>query len=360
MNVKKCANGHFFDADKYQLCPHCGASTEQSNNSSQHAIAEKKDRHPVRRKKEETIEPIVRAMPEKTMGKTFGVFDEPENQKPIEKSVRVTSGYNPSAKAHSKKETMSCVFCGRQISANARFCKYCGKALNRTSKESVRIQSSEPESPSSAENNVFPVFSLNDVYTPKAQDKEDVSIHSKETESPDIPDINVLTVEPEKNEEIQESITISPAKSSLEEAVKNAVSGNDGRTVGFFSLGTNNDSTSVDPVVGWLVCVKGKHFGESFPISAGRNSIGRGISNKIVIQDDTSVSREKHAWITYDPKHRVFFIQPGSSTGLTYLNDETVMETKHLAAKDRIEIGDGMYLLIPLCNEEFSWEDYIK
>ena len=25
MNVTKCINGHFFDADKYQLCPHCGA-----------------------------------------------------------------------------------------------------------------------------------------------------------------------------------------------------------------------------------------------------------------------------------------------------------------------------------------------
>lgn len=23
MNLQKCANGHFYDADKYQTCPHC-------------------------------------------------------------------------------------------------------------------------------------------------------------------------------------------------------------------------------------------------------------------------------------------------------------------------------------------------
>lgn len=26
MNVVKCVNGHFFDSDSYQLCPHCGGA----------------------------------------------------------------------------------------------------------------------------------------------------------------------------------------------------------------------------------------------------------------------------------------------------------------------------------------------
>ena len=26
MNLKKCENGHFYDADTYSSCPHCGVS----------------------------------------------------------------------------------------------------------------------------------------------------------------------------------------------------------------------------------------------------------------------------------------------------------------------------------------------
>ncbi|MBS1462121.1 MAG: FHA domain-containing protein, partial [Ruminiclostridium sp.] len=44
---------------------------------------------------------------------------------------------------------------------------------------------------------------------------------------------------------------------------------------------------------------------------------------------------------------------------LTYVNDEIVMETKQLEAWDKITLGDSDFLLIPLCCDRFSWEDYI-
>ena len=407
MNVKKCANGHFFDADKYQLCPHCGASTELNPNTTQQTAHEKRDKHPTKRKREETTESIIRPMPQKTMGKTFGVFDEPEQPVRPGKSVRVTAGYNPSVKVEDKKDYRPCPKCGKTISAKARFCKHCGLSISEETNtplsssdtgkkppihptestdvataydrsESLEVKEDTRSCPFCGkeilDDDVFciycgkslakatkPAFDVSaSAVSNTSSDTEGSSApaamqHYEETETSKAP----ASTDTDKKSESNSSP--APASPSLEAAVKSAVSGNDGKTIGFFSMGSSNETTNdVDPVVGWLVCVKGKHFGESFPIAAGRNSVGRGTSNKIVICDDNSVSREKHTWITYDPKHRVFFIQPGESSGLSYLNGETVMETKKMAAKDKIEIGDGMYLLIPLCDESFSWEEFMR
>ena len=119
------------------------------------------------------------------------------------------------------------------------------------------------------------------------------------------------------------------------------------------------DNAPADPVVGWIVCIKGKHFCESFAIFAGKNSIGRNGSNRIVLGKENSVSREKHALIVYEPKKRKFYLQPGDSSGLTYLNDDYITESKLMNARDIVELGDGRFMFVPLCDESFTWEDYI-
>lgn len=35
MKITKCVNGHFFDADKFKFCPHCGANVEGDNKSKE-------------------------------------------------------------------------------------------------------------------------------------------------------------------------------------------------------------------------------------------------------------------------------------------------------------------------------------
>jgi len=82
--------------------------------------------------------------------------------------------------------------------------------------------------------------------------------------------------------------------------------------------------------------------------------------NKIILGKDGSVSREKHALIIYEPKKRNFYLQPGDSSGLTYINDDMITETRMLNKRDIIELGNGKYIFIPLCNETFSWEDYLN
>lgn len=150
----------------------------------------------------------------------------------------------------------------------------------------------------------------------------------------------------------------SKERKSLKKVVIDAKYNDDGKTKGYFSSG--GTAHKGEPVVGWLVCVHGKHFGESFEIFAGRNSVGREIVNNIALVDDDTVSREKHAWIIYEPKKKEFFVQPGESRGLTYVNDDMVMESRRLAMKDEIGIGDEVLVLIPLCGESFSWDNYVK
>ena len=162
----------------------------------------------------------------------------------------------------------------------------------------------------------------------------------------------------EKSE--SDEVEVADSLSSLKNELDKVKSDNQGRTVGYFSS-SNDDQSSiepVDPVVGWLVSIKGPQKGQSFPIVSGKNSIGRNTTNSIVIANDEKVSRESHAYVIYEPKKRAFYIQPGDGRGLLYLNDEMLMTPSPLNKQDRIELGASILILVPLCGEDFSWEDY--
>ena len=127
------------------------------------------------------------------------------------------------------------------------------------------------------------------------------------------------------------------------------------KTVAIYNLPNDNE-----PVVGWLVCIKGEYIGESFKIKAGRNNIGRMLSNDIALAKETTVSRERHASIIYEPNKMQFFLQPGESSGLTYLNDNLAMTIAELKIYDKLSLGESAFIFIPLCGENFNWDNYIK
>jgi type III secretion system (T3SS) inner membrane Yop/YscD-like protein len=115
--------------------------------------------------------------------------------------------------------------------------------------------------------------------------------------------------------------------------------------------------TGIDPVVGWLVCIAGPERGRDYRIRSGRNFIGRSPHMHVSLGGDNSVSREKHAILSFDPKKSRFSIGAGDSTGLTYLNDETVETVQSLKSHDIIELGETQLLFVPLCGEQFSWSE---
>ena len=117
------------------------------------------------------------------------------------------------------------------------------------------------------------------------------------------------------------------------------------------------DIVETDPVVGWLVCVKGIHLGKSFHLKSGRNFVGRDKSMDVVLDGDKTISRQKHAIIVYDPKSKRFIAQPGESKELFYVNDEVVLSNVLLNPYDSLEIGKSKLLFVPFCSEKFCWED---
>ena len=113
-------------------------------------------------------------------------------------------------------------------------------------------------------------------------------------------------------------------------------------------------------VVGWLVGVSGTYFGKSFEVLPGRNSIGKSEKSAINIGKDSQVIDECVAWLTFDPKKNLYYIQPGDGKGLVYINNEIVLNAKFLLHLDKVEIGGGEYIFVPLCGTDFKWNDYIK
>ena len=87
--------------------------------------------------------------------------------------------------------------------------------------------------------------------------------------------------------------------------------------------------------------------------------MGRNPDNRIVFAKDGQISREKHAFIMYEPKKHEFFIQSGDSSGLTYVNNENIIGAKKIDAYDIIELGGSQFIFIPLCCDRFSWENYL-
>lgn len=115
--------------------------------------------------------------------------------------------------------------------------------------------------------------------------------------------------------------------------------------------------TGIDPVVGWLVCVEGVEKGRDFRIRSEKNRIGRAESMDIVLKGDTTISRENHAYVVFNPKKNTFRVEAGEGRGLIYVNDEEVVGSAEISAYDIIEIGECKYSFVPFCGERFSWKE---
>jgi Biotin-requiring enzyme/FHA domain len=113
-----------------------------------------------------------------------------------------------------------------------------------------------------------------------------------------------------------------------------------------------------DPVAGWVVIVEGLGRGGFRPIFVGMNSVGRDPSQRISLSfGDESISREEHAFITYDEEARSFYLQHGGKPNIIRLGGKPVLTPMELKANDMIKIGRTTLRFIPCCGPSFSWSD---
>ncbi len=114
-----------------------------------------------------------------------------------------------------------------------------------------------------------------------------------------------------------------------------------------------------DPPVGWLVVVSGPGQGNYMAIGNGSNSVGRDERERVCVDfGDELISRSDHSTITYDPRGKKFYLQHGAGKNLTYLEGKPVLAPTELPGFSRITIGNTELLFIPLCCDQFDWDDY--
>lgn len=120
-------------------------------------------------------------------------------------------------------------------------------------------------------------------------------------------------------------------------------------------------SLDSDPVAGWVVVVKGPGRGSFSPVFVGMNSVGREPTQRVSLSfGDDSISREEHAFITYDEEDRRFYLQHGGKSNLVRLGSQPVLSPTELQANDLIRIGRTTLLFVPCCGPDFSWNDEVQ
>jgi hypothetical protein len=110
-----------------------------------------------------------------------------------------------------------------------------------------------------------------------------------------------------------------------------------------------------------VVVVKGPGRGSFCPVFVGMNSVGRDVSQRVSLTfGDDSISREEHAFITYDEEQRCFYLQHGGKSNLVRLGGQPVLSPTELKPNDLIRIGRTTLLFVPCCGPDFSWTDEVQ
>lgn len=323
-NVVMCNNpekGHFFDANCYDNCPLCGCPRKSEDFEPEVNVKSKKNKTMLglfyKKNRDQNGNP-----------RTMKVSTEPE----AEKNIPI---FTPTLKLQTE---------------------------DKSAEETDELKNNQPDD--------YLVSDMSDSGENNNQSEPVVTEESGSEKIPvdkDIADEGIS--EADETEKINSTPSVphnAPAESGggLAAAIKKVSANSEGKTMSYFDsakkTSAKEENRHIDPVAGWLVCIAGAHFGASFNIAAGMNSIGRSDSNRIVLDMDNSVSRDKHAFVTYEPRKRRFFVKPGDSSGLTYVNDEYITESIEIKSMDVIELGNSKFILVPLCGENFTWEDYIS
>ena len=123
-------------------------------------------------------------------------------------------------------------------------------------------------------------------------------------------------------------------------------------------LPTAANAADAGPVAGWLVVIEGPGSGRDLRIGVGRNDLGRSGKNRISLPfGDTRISRGRHLWVNYDPRHRVFSVVPGDGANLAYLDDTAIEERMLLADGATITVGSTRLRFVAFCGDDFTWPE---
>lgn len=373
-----CNMNHYYDADKFSTCPHCArakAFLERSAPAAQRS------------------EPPAQGAPARDgywslddlRGKTSlpdtpaPGFSAPLPQEPSGLNIMHTTPlFQPDEMplpVPPVQDQPHCPSCGAQLRKRQPFCPFCGVRIDEAVPPApVQAQQPEPEPMSAPEQPFIPISEpapepeQPSVPVPEPEPEQPVSepgpapgaeqppvpASGPETDSGPLPETPPAPViEPERD-----SVPV-PAPASAQPprpAFFPSSAPGDGRTHILYT----GETSQIEPVVGWLVCVLGSQQGLSFPLSGGRNRIGRSADMDVCLSSDPEVSRNMHCILTFDPASEAFYLQAGDGRGLTYLNGTLLLTPMQLKPHDLIRVGATTLLFVPLCGESFHWNTYFQ
>lgn len=373
-----CNMNHYYDADKFSTCPHCArakAFLERSAPAAQRS------------------EPPAQGAPARdgywSLDDLRGKislpdtpapgFSAPLPQEPSGLNIMHTTPlFQPDEMplpVPPVQDQPHCPSCGAQLRKQQPFCPFCGVRIDEAVPPApVQAQQPEPEPMSAPEQPFIPIPEpapepeQPSVPVPEPEPEQPVSepgpapgaeqppvpASGPETDSGPLPETPPAPViEPERD-----SVPV-PAPASAQPprpAFFPSSAPGDGRTHILYT----GETSQIEPVVGWLVCVLGSQQGLSFPLSGGRNRIGRSADMDVCLSSDPEVSRNMHCILTFDPASEAFYLQAGDGRGLTYLNGTLLLTPMQLKPHDLIRVGATTLLFVPLCGESFHWNTYFQ
>ena len=125
-----------------------------------------------------------------------------------------------------------------------------------------------------------------------------------------------------------------------------------------FESGDTASDAADDPVVGWLVVLKGPGHGNALRLGNGWNAIGRDASQRVRLDfGDAMISRSNHAKILYDPRGRKFTITPGDGVNPAYVRGEALVAPVEISSQDMLQLGETELRFVALCGKDFDWLD---
>ena len=393
-----CNMNHYYDADKFSTCPHCArakAFLERSAPAAQRSEppaqgAPARDGYwsldDLRGKTSLPDTPVAgfSAPPPVQAGTPLPDtpapgFSAPLPQEPSGLNIMHTTPlFQPDEMplpVPPVQDQPHCPSCGAQLRKQQPFCPFCGVRIDEAVPPApVQAQQPEPEPMSAPEQPFIPIPEpapepeQPSVPVPEPEPEQPVSepgpapgaeqppvpASGPETDSGPLPETPPAPViEPERD-----SVPV-PAPASAQPprpAFFPSSAPGDGRTHILYT----GETSQIEPVVGWLVCVLGIQQGLSFPLSGGRNRIGRSADMDVCLSSDPEVSRNMHCILTFDPASEAFYLQAGDGRGLTYLNGTLLLTPMQLKPHDLIRVGATTLLFVPLCGESFHWNTYFQ
>lgn len=391
MRLARCERGHFYDKDKFTSCPHCTGMQVAPSETVAYEDPDAKKEEPVAPVKEpepqkkvevedrimfsssqpvqETPEPAVAANEEEALDEMVTIrLNEQEAAVATEKVEQLQAEEEFVPHEEKREEEQEIVIEPEEVPASAVNTE---PDWTEESKEpeleedTVEIEEAEPskeEESALAE----PEIPLDEAKTeePVAVEEPEAAVEEAETvaavaEEPVVSEEPeaVTEPEPESKEEVQaepqpfeaqETPQEEEEKTTLKDTVASAVSSRIPDDITPEELNSN-------PVIGWLVAIKGAHKGRSYEVKQGRNFIGRSTAMDICLSGNSKISRDRHAIITYDPRSEKCFLQPDETRDLIYINDELLFGPMPMKHNDIIVLADEEFVFLALQCDKADW-----